>query len=208
VGETADLVSVTIEGKGGSVRVFIRAGEASQLANATGCIVRVEHVYRPAQATPSAPRPQGSTVEGSIPGRVLQRMSASPARSFRAADFHDLGLDVKRIHSALFRLAKSKKIQRVGSGLFRVRREGAAKASAVATTNNGAPTGATSQANVMAFMRKHPATPMRAMEVTRGMGLTGDLRPAIASSLKRLASKGDVTRAGGQFTLSEEGVPQ
>jgi hypothetical protein len=207
VSTPTDLVSVTVEGKSGSVRVYIPEADALRLANVTGCVVRLERVYTPAST--AASRPKAATAQGSAPERIFQRMSASPDRSFRAADFTDLGIELKHIRSVLHRLAtESKKIERPGEGLYRVRRVGAVAAKTVEAPSGSARGGETSQANVMAFMRKHPGTPFRAAEVASGMGLSAGFRPSIASSLKRLVAKGDVTHAGAQFTLSEGGGAQ
>jgi hypothetical protein len=200
-----DLVSVTIEGKGGSVRVYIPEAEALRLANITGCVVRLERVYTPAQIMTMAPRPKGSTVQGSAPERILQRMSGSPERTFRSADFLDLGLEAVRIRSVLHRLATaSKKIERVAEGSYRIRRGVGANSGSPAASPELPASGVTSQANVMAFLRKHPGTAFRVAEVTRGMGLSADFHPSIRSSLKRLVDKGDVKATDGQFTLSTE----
>jgi hypothetical protein len=201
----ADLASVVIDNeKGQTVRAFISEADASRLANITGCVIRVERIFVPDKAAPAAPRPKGSTVEGSVTERVLKRMAENPERTFRAGDFADLGLPSKRIHSALFRLrTESKKIRRVASGAFKLARTTEKTTRNVSAPSEAVSGGATSQTNVMAFMRKHPGTPLRAGEVATGMGLTSKFRPSISSSLKRLVTKGDLTKSGSQFTREE-----
>lgn len=67
---------------------------------------------------------KGTQVAGSVPARILERMTAEPTKAYAARDFQDLATgdhSLQYIRSSLYRLTKLKKLKKGGRGHFRLR---------------------------------------------------------------------------------------
>ena len=175
------------------LRAELREAEADlkREIRADNRVVREPH---PSTETESEP--------ATLPSRILQRINASPSKVFHPDDFADLAGDSPNLAStALFRLAKPTK-----SGPARIRKVGRAQFQALdrapprpANGSGEASTSATDSASVMAFMEGRPGEWLRPAQVTVGLGLDEDRRPAVAASLDRLFKKKVLQKQGGAF---------
>lgn len=225
MGTSTQLVSAIIEIPiGGTIRVYLdNSAEtdavARQLATLCGCPIRIERVIQPAPPieksffdAPSKKRAASSKrgaklPKGEAPEIIRQRINKEPQRKFRVGDFLDLGLKKKRINGILYRLFHNQKqIRRVGPGTFQALRSNGVASDAIDLfISSGAlkrkVDNATGATLVLAFLGKHRGESMHAADVTKGMKLADDRKPAVTASLNRLAAKGKIQKNGGVFML-------
>lgn len=170
-----------------------------------------------ASRTPAVPKVQRepaakAATGGRIPDLILDRINGSPARSFKAEDFADItGGDVKPIFTALTRLAKPTKtgparITKLSRGLFQAFTKSAPPPQPNGVQAHAAQAGgATAASKVLDYVRQHPGKWLNTRAVTEGMGLSiEEHRGAVQAALGRLATKGLVEKARGDFRFTEK----
>jgi hypothetical protein len=67
---------------------------------------------------------RGSTVNGSLPSKIMERMNREPNKSFVAEDFQNLAAGknaLQYVRSCLYRLVKAKKLKKNGRGHFKLK---------------------------------------------------------------------------------------
>lgn len=174
--------------------------EVRRVGDRMGCRVRIlDAVYEPTGARATLAAKNGSANGTAVPlsprelrDQVLLRANAQPARTFKVADFLDLG-SKKDVAAALHYLWKRKKINRPRRGEYQSKRSGPA------TKSTALERGATGNGPVLAFMKEHAGEWLNAAAVTKGMGLPDDRKGAIAAALARLAPRYLQKRKGGYF---------
>ncbi len=196
------------------LRVYLEnAEDARRLADETS--QRVSVVYEPGikRHDPIGPAARAkrlitpiSTIippplTGSLPEQVRARINADPTRTFRVANFADLG-DKKRINAILFRLKVTNQIDRPSRGEFRARRGAAPAQDATAVRR-----GLTGNAMVLGYMRDHAGEWLRTMDVVRGMGFNEDRRGAVGAALGRLADE-YLQKKGGSYCYPRPARPE
>lgn len=177
--------------------------DAEWLSQVSGCRVRVieETVIEPkapgapplASPAPAAPPVSGHAFNDSsalsAPDKIRQRMAAEPDRTFRASDFPEIG-DSARVGNTLHRLAEAGDIERVDRGEYRMLRS---------ATVTPITSGSGTSTQVVAYLQQHPGEWLRAPQITTGMGLGDERKPAIAAALIRLAKAGHISKRGSTF---------
>lgn len=175
--------------------------DAEWLSQVSGCRVRIveETVIEPKApmaappSTPTAPPANGAALNNSsalsAPDKIRQRMAAQPERTFRASDFPEIG-DSARVGNTLHRLAEAGDIERVERGEYRMLR------SATATPITS---GSGTSTQVVAYLQQRPGEWLRAVQITTGMGLGDERKPAVAAALARLARSGQISKRGSTF---------
>lgn len=187
--------------------------DAEWLSQVSGCRVRVieETVIEPkapaaaptpapAPPAPAAPPVNGAALDGSsalsAPDKIRQRMVAQPDRTFRATDFPEIG-DSAKVGNTLHRLAEAGDIERVERGEYRMLRS---------TTATPITSGSGTSTQVVAYLQQHPGEWLRAPQVTTGMGLGDERKPAVAAALIRLAKAGHISKRGSTFCFLTRGT--
>lgn len=181
--------------------------DAEWLSQVSGCRVRVieETVIEP--KAPGAPplAPAASPINGaalndsaalSAPDKIRQRMVAQPDRTFRATDFPEIG-DSAKVGNTLHRLAEAGDIERVDRGEYRMLRS---------ATTTSITSGSGTSTQVVAYLQQHPGEWLRAPQITTGMGLGDERKPAIAAALIRLAKAGQISKRGSTFCFLTRGT--